>query len=157
MPIRNFGNYDIAFSDKATVRNFGNGKLKEDWLDMLATQIDIHKSPIHATNQIEPFEATSSRMNQRHVTQKDRGDIAHTPARIAGVFNRKRSLSMSMIRRVRGRLVVSAEISVRPAQPIAPRFLQLRWPKSRAVGCVRAQPVCGQRRAALQMVRPGAW
>jgi HTH-type transcriptional regulator/antitoxin HigA len=61
-------------------------------------------------------EAIKFRMEQQGMTRKDLEDIIGTRTRIAEVLNRKRSLSIGMIRRLHDRLGISAEVLIRPSR-----------------------------------------
>ena len=62
------------------------------------------------------LEAIKFRMEQQGFSRKDLEPIIGTRARIAEVLNRKRSLSIGMIRRLHDRLGISAEVLIRPSR-----------------------------------------
>ena len=64
----------------------------------------------------DPVEAIRFRMEQQGLTRKDLEGIIGTRARIAEVLDRKRGLSIAMIRRLNERLGISAEILIRPTR-----------------------------------------
>ena len=69
-----------------------------------------HKNhPLAAPDHIE---AIKFRMEQQGLTRKNLEDIIGTRTRIAEVVNRKRSLSIDMIRRLHGRLGISVYILI---------------------------------------------
>jgi transcriptional regulator with XRE-family HTH domain len=53
----------------------------------------------------DPIEAIKSRMEQQGLTRKDLEEIIGTRTRVAEVLNRKRGLSITMIRRLHERLL----------------------------------------------------
>ena len=83
---------------------------------VLATLIDAYEACHHAMDPPDPIEAIQFRMEQQGMTRRDLEDIIGTRTRIAEVFNRKRGLSIDMIRRLHDRLGIPAEILIRPSR-----------------------------------------
>lgn len=115
-PIRSEADYDAAMEDVATLWGAASGTPKGDRLDVLATLIDVYEAKHHAMDAPDPIEAIKFRMGQQGMTRKDLEDIIGTRTRIAEVFNRKRGLSIDMIRRLHDRLGISAEVLIRPSR-----------------------------------------
>ncbi len=115
-PIRNQADYDAAMVDVAALWGAPNGTPEGDRLDVLATLIDAYETKHHAMDAPDPIEAILFRMEQQGLTRKDLEDIIGTRTRIAEVLNRKRSLSIAMIRRLHDRLGISAEVLIRPSR-----------------------------------------
>jgi HTH-type transcriptional regulator / antitoxin HigA len=67
----------------------------------------------------DPIEAIKFRMEQQGLTRRDLEDIIGTRTRVAEVLNRKRGLSIAMIRRLHQRLGISADVLIRPSRGIA--------------------------------------
>jgi len=66
----------------------------------------------------DPIEAIQFRMEQQGLTRKDLEAIIGTRTRVAEVLNRKRGLSIGMIRRLHDRLGISADMLIRPSLSI---------------------------------------
>lgn len=115
-PIRNEDDYETALADVAALWGAASGTPEGDRLDVLATLIDVYEARHHAMDPPDPVEAIRFRMEQQGMTRKDLEDIIGTRTRIAEVLNRKRGLSIGMIRRLHDRLGISAEILIRPSQ-----------------------------------------
>lgn len=115
-PIRNEADYDAAMEEVATLWGAASGTPEGDRLDVLATLIDVYEAKYHAMDAPDPIEAIKFRMEQQGMTRKDLEDIIGTRTRIAEVFNRKRGLSIDMIRRLHDRLGISAEVLIRPSR-----------------------------------------
>jgi HTH-type transcriptional regulator / antitoxin HigA len=64
----------------------------------------------------DPIEAIKFRMEQQGLTRRDLEGIIGTRTRIAEVLNRKRGLSITMIRRLHERLGISAEVLIRASR-----------------------------------------
>jgi HTH-type transcriptional regulator / antitoxin HigA len=115
-PIRSEADYDDAMEEVATLWGAASGTPEGDRLDVLATLIDAYEAKHHAMDAPDPIEAIKFRMEQQGLTRKDLEDIIGTRTRIAEVFNRKRGLSIDMIRRLHDRLGISAEVLIRPSR-----------------------------------------
>ena len=64
----------------------------------------------------DPIEAIKFRMEQQGLSRKDLEGVIGSRTRIAQVLDRKRNLSISMIRRLNQKLGISAEILIRPTR-----------------------------------------
>ena len=118
-PIRTEADYEAALEEVAALWGAASGTPRGDWLDVLATLIDAYEAKHHAMDPPDPVEAIKFRMEQQGLTRKDLEDIIGTRTRIAEVLNRKRSLSIAMIRRLHDRLGISAEILIQPSREMA--------------------------------------
>ena len=118
-PIRTEADYEAALEEVAALWGAANDTPKGDRLDVLATLIDVYEAKHHAMDPPDPVEAIKFRMEQQGMTRKDLEDIIGTRTRIAEVLNRKRSLSIGMIRRLHDQLGISAEILIQPSRKVA--------------------------------------
>jgi hypothetical protein len=86
----------------------------------LGTAADLPRKALEAIA-LEEFRSgrlTEFRMEQQGLTRRDLENIIGTRTRIAEVLNRKRGLSIAMIRRLHQRLGISAEVLIRPSRNI---------------------------------------
>jgi HTH-type transcriptional regulator / antitoxin HigA len=118
-PIRTEADYDAALEEVAALWGAASNTPKGDRLDVLATLIDVYEAKHHAMDPPDPVEAIKFRMEQQGMTRKDLEDIIGTRTRIAEVLNRKRGLSIGMIRRLHDQLGISAEILIQPSRKLA--------------------------------------
>jgi HTH-type transcriptional regulator / antitoxin HigA len=118
-PIRTEADYEATLAEVAALWGAASGTANGDRLDVLATLIDAFEAKHHAMDPPDPIEAIKFRMEQQGLTRKDLEDIIGTRTRIAEVLNRKRSLSIGMIRRLHDRLGISAEILIQPSRKMA--------------------------------------
>jgi HTH-type transcriptional regulator/antitoxin HigA len=61
-------------------------------------------------------EAIKFRMEQQGLTRKDLEPLIGTRTRVAEILNRRRSLSIEMIRRLHKTLGISADVLIRPSR-----------------------------------------
>lgn len=117
-PIRTEADYEAALEEVATLWGAASDTPEGDQLDVLATLIDVYEAKHHAMDPPDPVEAIKFRMEQQGLTRKDLEHIIGTRTRIAEVLNRKRSLSISMIRRLHDQLGISAEVLIQPSREV---------------------------------------
>jgi HTH-type transcriptional regulator/antitoxin HigA len=115
-PIRTKRDYEAALKEIERLWGAKAGTPKGDRLDVLATLIEIYETEHYPMDPPDPIEAIKFRMEQQGLTRKDLEEIIGTRTRIAEVLNRKRGLSITMIRRLHERLGISAEVLIRPSR-----------------------------------------
>jgi HTH-type transcriptional regulator/antitoxin HigA len=118
-PIRTAKDYERAMKEVESLWGAKNGTPKGDRLDVLATLIDAWEAVHFPMDPPDPIEAIKFRMEQQGLTRKDLEGIIGTRARIAEVLDRKRSLSIAMIRRLNAELNIPAEILIKPSKKVA--------------------------------------
>ncbi len=115
-PIRSAADHASALAEVKRLWGAKVGTREGDRLDVLATLIDAYEAERHPTDPPDPVEAIKFRMEQHGLTRRDLEQIIGTRTRIAEVLNRKRRLSIGMIRRLHERLGISAEVLIRPSR-----------------------------------------
>lgn len=115
-PIRTKRDYEAALKELERLWGAKTGTRDGDRLDVLATLIDAYESEHHPMDPPDPIEAIKFRMEQQGLTRRDLEEIIGTRTRIAEVMNRKRGLSIAMIRRLHERLGISADVLIRPSR-----------------------------------------
>ena len=94
----------------------GSGTPEGDRLEVLATLVNAYENEHDPIDPPDPIEAIKFRMEQQGLTRKDLEGILGSRTRIAEVLNRRRGLSINMIRRLHDRLGISAEVLIRPSR-----------------------------------------
>jgi HTH-type transcriptional regulator/antitoxin HigA len=115
-PIRTKADYEKALGDAEHLWGAKSGTLEGDRLDVLATLIDAYEAEHYPMDPPDPVEAIKFRMEQQGLSRKDLEPLIGTRTRVAEVLNRKRSLSIGMIRRLHDSLGISAEVLIRPSR-----------------------------------------
>ena len=87
-----------------------------DRLDVLVTLIEAYEDKHYPMDPPDRIEAIQFRMEQQGLTRKDLEPMIGTRNRIAEVLNRKRGLSIEMIRSLHDKLGISAEVLIRPTR-----------------------------------------
>jgi HTH-type transcriptional regulator/antitoxin HigA len=115
-PIRTKADYKKALREVERLWGARSGTPEGDRLDVLATLIDAFEAEHYPMESPDPVEAIKFRMEQQGLSRKDLEPLIGTRTRVAEVLNRKRGLSIGMIRRLHDRLGISAEVLIRPSR-----------------------------------------
>lgn len=115
-PIRSGTDYDETLTEIENLWGAKAGTPEGDRLDILATLIDAYEAKTYPMDPPDPVEAIRFRMEQQGLTRKDLEPMIGPRNRVADVLNRKRSLSIDMIRQLHSRLGISAEVLIRPGR-----------------------------------------
>lgn len=115
-PIRNKKDYEAALKEVERLWGARLGTEEGDRLDVLATLIDVYEAAHYPVDPPDPIEAIKFRMEQQGLSRKDLEPLIGTRTRVAEVLNRRRSLSIGMIRRLHKKLGISAEVLIRPSR-----------------------------------------
>lgn len=115
-PIRTDKDYEAALSEVERLWGAKLGTPEGDRLDILATLIDSYEQINYPMDPPDPIEAIKFRMSQQNLTRKQLEPMIGTRTRVAEVLNRRRNLSISMIRRLHSKLGISAEVLIKPSR-----------------------------------------
>lgn len=119
-PIRTDADHAAALADVERLWGAPVGTPDGDRLDVLATLIDAYENEHHSMDPPDPIAAIRFRMEQQGLTRKDLQRFLGTRTRVSEVLNRKRRLSLGMIRNLHEGLGIPAEILIRPAADVPP-------------------------------------
>ena len=115
-PIRTEADYDAALAEVERLWGAKSGTPEGDRLDVLATLIEVYEEKHHPMDPPDPIEAIRFRMEQQGLTRRDLEPMIGPRNRVADVLNRKRGLSIDMIRQLHDQLGISAEVLIRPSR-----------------------------------------
>jgi HTH-type transcriptional regulator/antitoxin HigA len=85
-----------------------------DRLDILALLVEAYEEQHYPIPAPDPVAALEYHMDSRGLTRRDLEPYLGSRARVAEVLNRKRGLSIDMIRRLHQGLGISADILIQP-------------------------------------------
>ena len=117
-PIRSEEDYEEALAQVERLWGAPSGTPDGDRLDILATLIDAYESQHYRMDPPDSVVAIKFRMEQQGLTRKDLEPLIGTRTRAAEVLNRRRSLSITMIRRLHDRPGIPAKILIQPTLKI---------------------------------------
>lgn len=115
-PIRSKADYEKAMKEFERLWGARSGTRRGDRLDVLGTLIDAYETEHYPIDLPDPIEAITFRMEQQGLTRRDLEPLIGSRTRVAEVLNRKRNLSIAMIRRLHERLGIPAEVLIRPSR-----------------------------------------
>ena len=115
-PIGSEADYEVALAEIERLWGTRAGTAEGDRLDILATLVDAYENEHYPMDPPDPIEAIKFRMEQQGLTRKDLEGILGSRTRVAEVLNRRRGLSMNMIRCLREKLGIPAEVLIRPTR-----------------------------------------
>ena len=115
-PIRSESDHEAAMAEVERLWGAKSGTPEGDRLDLLVTLVDAYESRAYPIDAPDPIDAIQFRMEQLGLTRKDLEPLIGTRARVAEVMNRKRGLSIDMIRRLHTELGISADVLIRPTR-----------------------------------------
>ena len=111
-PIRNDADHARTLEQVEGLWGAEAGTPEAEALEILVTLVDAYEVEHHRIDPPDPIEAIRFRMEQQGLTRKDLEPFIGSRARVSEVLNRKRPLTLPMIRRLRAGLGMSAEVLV---------------------------------------------
>jgi HTH-type transcriptional regulator/antitoxin HigA len=108
-PIKTEGDYEAALEAIDQLWGSPEGTEEGDRLDVLLVLVESYESRHHPIDPPDPLEAIKFRMDQMKLTRKDLEPLIGSRGRVSEVFNRRRSLSLPMIRRLHSQLQIPLE------------------------------------------------
>jgi HTH-type transcriptional regulator/antitoxin HigA len=111
-PSRNDEDHGRALEQIDSLWGAQPGTPDGDAVEVLVTLVDDYEARHHALDPPDPIEAIMFRMEQGGLTRKDLEPLVGGRARVSEVLNRKRPLSLAMVRRLRDGLGISADVLV---------------------------------------------
>lgn len=108
-PIRTEADYDDALAEVEQLWGSKPGTPDGDRLDVLLILISDYESKHHPIDPPDPVDAIKFRMEQMNLTRKDLEPLIGSRGRVAEVLNRRRPLSLSMIRNLHRKLHIPLE------------------------------------------------
>lgn len=99
-PIRTENDYEQALADIEQLWGAEQGTEAGDKLDVLLVLIEDYENRHYPIDPPDPIEAIKFRMEQMGLTRKDLEPYLGGRGRVSEILNRRRSLSLNMIRRL---------------------------------------------------------
>lgn len=111
-PIKTEADYRIALQDLDRLFDAPTSTVKSDKADILAILVDEYEKEHYPIEAPDPIEAIKIRMEEMHLKQVDLINEIGRKSRVSEVLNRKRKLTIDMIRKLTIRLNLSAELLI---------------------------------------------
>ena len=113
-PIRTEADYEDSLAEIERLFDAAPGTPEGDYLDVLTTLVEAYEAQHHTIPEPDPVEAIKYHMESRGLSRADLVPYIGSRARVAEVLNRRRPLSLNMIRRLNSGLGISANVLVQP-------------------------------------------
>jgi HTH-type transcriptional regulator / antitoxin HigA len=113
-PIKTDADYGEALAEIERLMDAVPGTAAGDRLEVLTTLVEHYESRREPIEPPDPIEALIYYMESRGLERRDLEPYLGSRARVAEVLNRKRALSIEMIRKLHTGLGISAEVLIHP-------------------------------------------
>jgi HTH-type transcriptional regulator/antitoxin HigA len=113
-PIKTEKDYEQALQRLEAVFDARLNSVDGDELDILTILIDQYEQSHFPIDLPDPIEAIKFRMEQMGYTQNDLADVIGLKSRASEVLNRKRKLSLNMIRNLHDKMNIPTEVLIQP-------------------------------------------
>jgi len=113
-PIRTAAEYEAALAEIDCLFDAAPHTPEGDRLEVLATLVEAYEEQHYSIPAPDPIEALTYHMESRGLGRRDLEPYLGSRARVAEVLNRKRPLSLGMIRRLHTGLGIAADILIQP-------------------------------------------
>lgn len=99
-PVRNDDDLQQAFERLEVIFQANENTPEADEMEILVTLIEAYESKHYAIAPPDPIDAIRFRMEQKSLTPRDLEPYIGSGGRVSEILNRKRSLSLRMIKRL---------------------------------------------------------
>ena len=100
--LHNEADYDRALSRLKLLWDEAPGSPEHAELEVLGILIDAFEEEHHPIDPPDPIAAIRFHMEQASLTQSDLADLLGSPARASEILNKRRALTMDMVRKLHG-------------------------------------------------------
>ena len=115
-PIRTKTDYERTLREIERLWGAQEGTPDADRLDVLAILVDAYEQKHFPIDPPDPIEAIRFRLEQQGLDPRALIGIIGSRSRVYEVMQRKRALSLEMIRRLHQRFGIPAEVLIRPSR-----------------------------------------
>ena len=113
-PIKTKADHRAALKEIEQLMDAKPGTPAGDRLEILTTLVDRYESEHEPIEPPDPIDALRYHMESRGLTRRDLEPFLGSRARVAEVLNRRRPLTIDMIRKLHEGLGMSADVLIRP-------------------------------------------
>jgi len=113
-PIKTRADHRAALKAIEQLLNAIPGTPGGDRLEVLTTLVEHYEAQHEPVDPPDPIEALRYHMESRGLSRRDLEPYLGSRARVAEVLNRRRALSVEMIRKLHDGLGISADVLIRP-------------------------------------------
>jgi HTH-type transcriptional regulator/antitoxin HigA len=111
-PIKTDEDYNQALKRLETIFDAKKGSPEGDELEVLGILVDQYENDLFPIGLPDPIEAIKFRMEQMGYNQTDLANIVGLKSRASEILNKKRKLSLEMIRQLHDRLNIPTDVLI---------------------------------------------
>ena len=111
-PIKNEVDYQNALNRLEIIFDSKKGTEQGDELEILSILIEKYENENFPIGMPDPIEAIKFRMEQIGMKQKDLAELVGFKSRVSEILNKKRKLTLDMIRKLSSSLRIPTEVLV---------------------------------------------
>ena len=111
--IKTEAEYEVALERLDAIFDAKRGTLEGDELELLTLLIDKFEKEHFPIDLPDPIEAIKYRMEQLGYKQKDLADIIGLKSRVSEILNKKRKLTLEMVRKVHQVLNIPTDMLIK--------------------------------------------
>ena len=111
-PIKTESDYRLAMKRLEKIFDAAIGTEESDEADILGLLVDEYEKKHDAIDPPDPIEAIKIRMEEMQLKQIDLVDVIGGKSRVSEILNRKRKLTVEMIRKLTERLSISPSVLI---------------------------------------------
>ncbi|GAA4437293.1 helix-turn-helix domain-containing protein [Ravibacter arvi] len=111
-PIKTEQDYQQALERLEKIFDTKPGSKEGDELEILGILIEKYENEYFPIDLPDPIEAIKFRMEQLDYSQNDLADVIGLKSRASEILNRKRKLSLDMIRKLNEKLHIPSEVLI---------------------------------------------
>ena len=108
-PIRNDDDLALTFKRLEVIFQATEGTLEADEMEILVALVEAYENKYYPINSADPIDAIRFRMDQQGLTPRDLEAYIGSSGRVSEILNRKRSLSLRMVKRLHDGLHIPYE------------------------------------------------
>jgi HTH-type transcriptional regulator / antitoxin HigA len=117
-PIKTETDYKEALAEVERVMDAKPGTVEADRLEILVTLVEAYENEHYVIPLPDPVEAIKYYLESRGLNRRDLETYLGSRARVSEILNRKRPLSLEMIRRLNKGLGIPAEVLIQPYERV---------------------------------------
>lgn len=115
-PIKTESDYRLALKRLENIFDAPIGTPESDEADILGLMVDDYEKKHYPIEAPDPIEAIKIRMEEMHLKQIDLIDVIGGKSRVSEILNRKRKLTVEMIRKLTTKLNISPRVLINDYQ-----------------------------------------
>ena len=111
-PIKTESDYNQALKRLEEIFDAKKGTEEGDELEILSILIENYEKEHYPVDLPDPIEAIKFRMEQLGMKQKDLAEVVGFKSRVSEILNKKRKLTLEMIRNLSKKLNIPSEVLI---------------------------------------------